>query len=199
MARMIRKGVIQNRVYDIEKYLDTVSPNRIYLDVDGVLFHSCQAIIDVCNKSYGYDCKLTGKDILNWNFKEIDDFDDTVIEYLFSCNSFFKNVQWVDGALEFINRHYYDITIVTKGNCQNVYNKMRFFLKNGIDVPVCGLPLSSSKRAINMDGGLLIDDCTQNLMESNATYRIQFLEYDDGNNDIREWTKNWNGLKMYRW
>lgn len=193
------KGAIQNRIYDINKYIESVNPNKIYLDVDGVLLHSCQAVIDVCNKTYEYDLKLTGKDIVNWNFKEIDDFDDTVIEYLFSCASFFRYVKWIDGALDFIKRHEKDIVIVTKGNNVNIYRKMQMFSKLGLDVPVCGLPLSCSKSSINMDGGLLIDDCTKNLNESNATYKIQFLEYDDGKNDIRKWTKDWNGLRMYKY
>lgn len=194
-----KKGVIQNKIYDINKYIESVKPNKIYIDVDGVLLHSCQAVIDVCKQTYGYNSKITGKDIVSWNFKELDNFDDDVIEYLFSCYSFFKYVKWIDGSLDFIKNHEKDIIIVTKGNNVNIYKKMRMFSKLNLNVPVCGLPLSCSKNSINMDGGLLIDDCTKNLNESNATYKIQFLEYDDGMNDIREWTKNWNGLKMYHW
>ena len=194
-----KKGVIQNKVYDINKYIENVKPNKIYIDVAGVLLHSCQAVIDVCKQTYGYNSKITGKDIVSWNFKELDNFDDDVIEYLFSCYSFFKYVKWIDGALDFIKSHEKDIIIVTKGNNVNIYKKMRMFSKLNLNVPVCGLPLSCSKNSINMDGGLLIDDCTKNLNESNATYKIQFLEYNDGMNDVREWTKNWNGLKMYHW
>ena len=194
-----KKGVIQNKVYDINKYIENVKPNKIYIDVDGVLLHSCQAVIDVCKQTYGYNSKITGKDIISWNFKELDNFDDDVIEYLFSCYSFFKYIKWIDGALDFIKNHEKDIIIVTKGNNVNIYKKMRMFSKLNLNVPVCGLPLSCSKNSINMNGGLLIDDCTKNLNESNATYKIQFLEYDDGMNDVREWTKNWNGLKMYHW
>lgn len=196
---MVKKGVIQNNVYNIDKYIESVKPNKIYLDVDGVLLHSCQAVIDVCNKTYEYNSCLTGKDIVSWNFKELDNFEDDVIEFLFSCNSFFKYVMWIEGALDFIKRHEKDVIIVTKGNNVNVYQKMKMLSKLGLNVPVCGLPLCCGKDNINMDCGLLIDDCTQNLIDSNATYKIQFLEYNDGKDDIREWTKNWKGLKMYKW
>ena len=66
------------------------------------------------------------------------------------------------------------------------------------DVPFIGMPFNISKSIINMDG-LFIDDNTKNLLESNAPYKIQFLEYNDHMNDKREWTKDWHGFKMYKW
>jgi hypothetical protein len=48
-----------------------------------------------------------------------------------------------------------------------------------------------------MDGGLFIDDCTCNLNESNATYKLIFMEYNDGNE--REWQLGWDGERIYEW
>ena len=39
----------------------------------------------------------------------------------------------------------------------------------------------------------------KNLIESNAKYKVQFLEYNDGLNEQREWIKGFNGYKMYKW
>ena len=61
----------------------------------------------------------------------------------------------------------------------------------------CGLYLNENKGDINMSSSLFIDDCVNNLNESNAKYKIMFKEYND--NREREWQKGWNGLVMYNW
>lgn len=196
----INSGVLCGKVLDIEKFIKAVNPNRIYLDVDGVLFHSCEAICTLVNNSSctNFMGNFKGQDILSWNFKELKlNLTDEEIEQLFSIQEFFCIVKYIKGAYNFLKRHAKDITIVTKGTKENIWYKSVFF--ESLNVPICGLPFECSKGVINMDGGLLIDDSTNNLKESNATYKIQFLEYNDGKNDIREWTKGWNGLKMYHW
>ena len=192
----VNSGVLCGKVFDIEKFIKAVSPNRIYLDVDGVLFHSCQAICNIINEIHGTSFK--GSDIISWNFKELElGLTDEDVEHLFSIQDFFCIVNYIEGAYDFLKHHANDITIVTKGTKENIWYKSLFF--EHLNVPICGLPFECSKGAINMNGGLLIDDSTNNLKESNATYKIQFLEYNDGKNNIREWTKDWKGLKMYHW
>lgn len=191
-----KSGTIRGVVTDIEKFIKATNPNRIYLDVDGVLFHSCQAICTIINKIHGTSFK--GSDIVSWNFKELNlGLTDEEVEDLFSTQEFFCIVNYINGAYDFLKRHAKDVIIVTKGTKENIWYKSVFF--EHFNVPICGLPFECSKGMINMEGGLLIDDSTNNLKESNATYKIQFLEYKDGKNNIREWTKGWNGLKMYHW
>lgn len=193
-----KNGVFNNKVINIDKFIKTIKPNKIYLDIDGVIWHSCQAVCDVINKRY--DTNIQGNEILSWNFKELkSDFTDEDVEYIFGDPYFFKCVRWINGAFEFIRTYKDNITIVTKGTFDNLSRKVDEFKELKLDTIICGLPLNSSKSEINMEGGLLIDDCTKNLEESNATHKIQFLEYNDNMNDIREWTKDWKGLKMYRW
>ena len=194
----INNGVLCGKVLDIDRFIKTTNPNRIYLDVDGVIWHSCQAFCDVINKRFGTN--VQGNEILSWNFKELkDDLTDEDVECIFGDYYFFKCIRWVNGAYDFIRRYKDKITIVTKGTCMNLTRKLEEFDALGLDIAVCGLSLNDSKASVNMNGGLLIDDCTNNLIESNATYKIQFLEYKDNKNDIREWTKGWRGLKMYKW
>ena len=185
-------------ISDIEKFIDYVNVNHIYLDVDGVLIHSCQAICDILNEDKGTN--FTGNQVLSWNFKEIcPDLTDGDIELLFADDRFFKYVQWIKGAREFIERHENDITIVTKGTYLNILRKILFFNRYDISVPIEGLSLDTSKNEIDMSNGIFIDDCTKNLIESNAKYKVQFLEYNDGLNEQREWIKGFNGYKMYKW
>ena len=187
------------RIIDnIEDFIKWTNIEKIYLDVDGVLIHSCQAICDMLNENKGTN--FTGDQILSWNFKEIcPDLTDGDIELLFADDRFFKYVQWIKGAREFIERHENDITIVTKGTYLNILRKILFFNRYDISVPIEGLSLDTSKNEIDMSNGIFIDDCTKNLIESNAKYKVQFLEYDDELNEQREWIKGWNGYKMYKW
>ena len=185
-------------ISDINEFINYIGVNQIYLDVDGVLFHSCQAICDIINEDKGTN--FTGDQIISWNFKEIcSDLTDTDIENLFADDRFFKYVQWINGAKDFIKRHEDNITIVTKGTYQNIFRKIVFFNGHNINVKVKGLPLDMSKSEIDMSNGIFIDDCTQNLIESNAKYKVQFLEYNDNLNEYREWIKGWNGYKMFKW
>ena len=185
-------------ISDIEKFIDYVNIDHIYLDVDGVLIHSCQAICDILNEDKGTN--FTGNQVLSWNFKEIcPDLTDGDIELLFADDRFFKYVQWIKGAREFIERHENNITIVTKGTYLNILRKILFFNYYNLNVVIKGLPLDTSKNEIDMSKGIFIDDCTKNLIESNAKYKVQFLEYNDGLNEQREWIKGFNGYKMYKW
>lgn len=194
----IKNGILRNNVINIDKFISTVNPDKIYLDVDGVIWHSCQAACDVINKRYGTN--IQGNEILSWNFKEVaTNFKDEDIEYIFADYYFFKCIKWINGAFNFINRYKDKIIIVTKGTFQNIQRKIDIFDELGLNIHIYGIPLDNSKSIINMQNGLFIDDSTKNLNESNATYKIQFLEYKDNKNDIREWTKDWKGLRMYKW
>lgn len=185
-----------NIIENIYKFIEQNNIEKIYLDIDGVILHSCQAICDMLNEIQGTNFK--GNDILSWNFKEAcPNLTDEQIEFLFADPIFFQYVKTIEGAYEFINQYKDKIILITKGTIGNICNKYLFF--KDLNVAICGLPFNVSKGLINMSDGLFIDDCTNNLNESNAKYKIQFLEYNDHMNDKREWTKDWHGLKMYRW
>lgn len=191
-----RKG---NIITNIENFINHYNIQNIFLDVDGVLWHSCQAVCDIINKQQ--NTNFTGNQVLGWNFKEIcPNLTDDDIEKIFADMDFFTYVTWIKGAIGFLVRHADDITIVTKGTDKNINRKEKFFRDCGLGhIEIIGLPLDYSKSIINMKDGLFIDDCTKNLNESNAKYKIQFCEYNDGMNEKREWIKDWNGLKMYKW
>lgn len=188
-----------NIVRNIDRYIQQHKLEYIYVDMDGVLIHSCQAICDMINEMQGTN--FTGDEVLSWNFHEIcPTLTDEDIEKLFADPIFFQHVQWINGAFEFIKRYKNRVMIITKGTKENI-NLKREFLKEYfdlyLDLMFCSLNLNESKGDIDMSDGLFIDDCTNNLKESNAKYKIMFKEYND--NKEREWQKDWNGLVMYNW
>lgn len=184
-------------IRNIDNYINHIDIKYIYLDIDGVLIHSCQAICDMINEKQGTN--FTGDEVLSWNFHEIcPNLSDKDVENLFADPIFFQYVRWIEGALDFIKQYQNKIILITKGTQKNIHNKEIFFFDQyKLEVPFIGLTLNQSKNTIDMSDGLFIDDCTSNLNESNAKYKIMFKEYND--NKEREWQKDWNGLVMYNW
>lgn len=193
-------------INNIDKFIHEHNIGTIYLDVDGVIFASCQALVDILNKKNGTN--YSGEDVLSWNFKEVaPNITEKEVEDLFNDDEFFEMVKPIKGALRFLDTYRKSIIIVTKCNPNNAIKKYQWFEKNGFgDIPIIPLPLSIQKNIIDMTDYILnddkvmtlfIDDSTYNLDNSYADYRIQFREYQDEKN--RSWQNEWNGYIMYGW
>lgn len=188
-------------IKDIDSFITDMEIDKIFLDIDGVIFHSCQAMIDILNERY--DGNFDGSDVTSWNFQCCyRGMTSEEIESIFNNGLFFKIVKPIDGALEFMDRYRDKIILVTKANIENYALKRKWFDDRGFkDIPMIALPLNVSKGFINMDNineySLFIDDSTQNLIDCNADYKVQMREYCDDKE--REWQKSWNGLVMYQW
>jgi hypothetical protein len=121
---------------------------------------------------------------------------DEDIEWLFSTVEFFNIVEFQDGAYEFLLKHQDNITLVSKGTKQNLKFKRIFFDFMGLDkIKLIGLPIEESKSVVDMSDGIFIDDCTYNLVESNAKYKVLFKEY----NNVTSWSQGWNGDVLRSW
>jgi uncharacterized HAD superfamily protein len=188
-------------IKDIDSFITDMEIDKIFLDIDGVIFHSCQAMIDILNERY--DGNFDGSDVTSWNFQCCyRGMTSEEIESMFNNGLFFKVVKPIDGALEFMDRYRDKIILVTKANIENYALKRKWFDDRGFkDIPMIALPLNVSKGFINMNNiyeySLFIDDSTQNLIDCNADYKVQMREYCDDKE--REWQKGWNGLVMYKW
>lgn len=188
-------------IKDIDSFITDNEIDKIFLDIDGVIFHSCQAMIDILNERYGGN--FDGSDVTSWNFQCCyRGMTSEEVESIFNNGLFFKIVKPIDGALEFMDRYRDKIILVTKANIENYALKRKWFDDRGFkDIPMIALPLNVSKGFINMNNiyeySLFIDDSTQNLIDCNADYKVQMREYCDGKE--REWQKGWNGLVMYQW
>ena len=188
-------------IKDIDSFITDMEIDKIFLDIDGVIFHSCQAMIDILNERYGGN--FDGSDVTSWNFQCCyRGMTSEEVESIFNNGLFFKIVKPIDGALEFMDRYRDKIILVTKANIENYALKRKWFDDRGFkDIPMIALPLNVSKGFINMNNiyeySLFIDDSTQNLIDCNADYKVQMREYCDDKD--REWQKGWNRLVMYQW
>ena len=190
-------------IKDIDSFIKDNNITHIFLDIDGVIFHSCQAMIDILNERYGGN--FDGSDVTSWNFQCCyPNMTSEEIEDTFNDPKFFDIVKPIDGALEFMDRYRDKIILVTKASVENYAHKRKWFDDRGFNIPMIALPLNVSKGFIDMQNctefynySLFIDDSTNNLQETNADYNIMFKEYNDQKE--REWQKDWDGLVMYQW
>ncbi len=193
-----------NVIDNIEDFIKDNHITKIFVDMDGVIFHSCQAIIDLLNERYSG--RFNGSDVTDWNFKCCyPNMTDEEIENIFNDTRFFYIVQPIDGALEFLDKYRNKIILVTKANIENYYHKRKWLdNKKFKDIPLIALPLNVSKGYIDMtyslkegEHSLFIDDSVNNLRDTNSDFCIMFKEYNDRKE--REWQKSWNGKVMYHW
>ena len=190
-------------IKDIDSFIKDNNITHIFIDIDGVIFHSCQAMIDILNERYGGN--FDGSDVTSWNFQCCyPNMTSEEIEDTFNDPKFFDIVKPIDGALEFMDRYRDKIILVTKANIENYALKRKWFDDRGFNMPIIALPLNVSKGFIDMQNctglynySVFIDDSTNNLQETNADYDIMFKEYNDQKE--REWQKGWDGLVMYQW
>ena len=182
--------MIKVKISDIE----LLNPNYYFLDFDCTLVKSLNESTRILNSIHNMNLKP--EDIKTWNFKEYDPtLTDKEIEKIFADESFFKELKFYEGAKEFCIRHKDKIIVVTKGTDKNLYLKKNWLKENGIDVPVIGLPVEVSKKFINMnDRSVFIDDSTNNLVDSNATWKVQFREFGE-----TCWNKGWEGCVINSW
>ena len=188
-------------INNIDDFIKEMSITHLFIDIDGVIFASCDAIIQILNERYGGSFK--GSDVTSWDFQCCyPNMTSEEIEDTFNDPKFFDIVKPIDGALEFMDRYRNKIILVTKANFENYAHKRKWFDDRGFNIPIIALPLNVSKSLVNMNSideySLFIDDNTQNLIDSNSDFKVQFREYQS-NNDKREWVKDWDGMVLYKW
>src|SRR5574344_647439 len=170
-------------INNIDDFIKEMSITHLFIDIDGVIFASCDAIIQILNERYGGHFK--GSDVTSWDFQCCyPNMTSEEIEDTFNNPKFFDIVKPIDGALEFMDRYRDKIILVTKANFENYAHKRKWFNdRNFADIPIIALPLNVSKGLINMDNideySLFVDDSTQNLIDCNADYKVQMREYYD--------------------
>lgn len=181
-------------IKEVEKLIQQENLH-IFLDIDGVLFNSVETSVKLLNEKFNRN--VDPKSISVWNFSDkFPEITDEDIEWLFGTVDFFNIVEFQKGAFEFLVKHQDNITLVTKGVPSNLRYKTIFFEMMGLDkIKFIGLPIDQSKSVVDMSDGIFIDDCTYNLVESNAKIKILFKEYDN----FTEWSQGWDGLIMRSW
>ena len=190
-----------NIINNIDDFIKKHNITHLFIDIDGVIFASCDSIIQILNERYGGN--FDGSDVTSWNFQCCyPNMTSEEIEDTFNDPKFFDIVKPIDGALEFMDRYRDKIILVTKASVENYAHKRKWLDDRGFNMPIIALPLNVSKSLVNMNSideySLFIDDNTQNLIDSNSDFKVQFREYQS-NNDKREWVKDWDGMVLYKW
>lgn len=171
-----------------------LNPRRYYIDFDSTLVNSVKAIVCILNNQYNKHVDY--KDINEWDFSDHFKIDSKGVLTLFDSEEFFNIVEFYDGALEFLKENINKVTIISKGNPTNLKLKGEFLAKNGLsEIKYIGLPLNKSKGCISMTDCVFIDDVTSNLYETNATYKIQFREFDED----KSWNSGWDREILISW
>ena len=178
--------------------LEYVANNLIldwYIDADGVLLRSVDAVVDILNARFNKS--VLPQDITNWNFSCSFDVTDQDIEDIFSSDEFFERVKFQDGAIDFLKRNKEWVDVITKGTDRNIELKRKLFADNGLgDINIIGLPLNISKDIVDMKDGVFVDDVVSNLNDvRTARYKVLFKEYDN----YTQWSDGWNGMILRSW
>lgn len=178
--------------------------DKIFCDVDGVLLHTVQAVVDIYNSDYQFYSKFEPVDwttVNTWNFKECQCMSKKELYTIFKSKRFFDTVRPMPGATDALRQlsDTYKINTVTLGSKPNLNGKRHYLLcknrefKESIDDYI-GLDSSLyfDKSNVNMHDGIFIDDSESNLLTSNAPIKICF-------GDVYSWNENWNGYRCYNW
>lgn len=197
-------------INNIDDFIKENGINRIYLDWDGVITHSCQAIVDICNKLYHTNVK--GVDVTKWDFTDVfPTLKTEVMEALFEDKAFFENLKFIDGVVDFMKRYKDEIIIVTKSSPKNFIGKINKLKEVGLeDISIIPIPFKENKNVIDMlcykgetvgdknsVKSLFIDDNVENLWSSDADFAICFKEYNDDKD--RQWQRLLTDYVMYHW
>lgn len=152
----------------------------IYVDFDNTIVESHKRIIELLNKRY--NLSKTEEDLIDWGYRSIASITEEEKLSLFEENDFFSGLEFKDGFLDVLNKHYNsnEFIIATKGTPKNLEKKIAWIKKNiPYDIKVIGITNDNfSKKQVDMSEGIQIDDCSYAL-DTNAKIKIL---YKGGNN-----------------
>ena len=174
---------------------------RFYIDFDNTIVDSVARICDLYNDDFCYYDRyipVNPLDIKTWEFKELTFADSKTINQYFTQPRFFNEcLREMNDACSIINRFHNNgdtIIIVSSGVDPNLRLKKAWLRNRVFFDEFIGLDINKhkNKNHIDMKGGILIDDMTQNLKGSNAMYKICF-------GDKYAWNSDWDGIRCRTW
>lgn len=147
---------------------------KIFCDFDDTLVRSSKKVVEIINSDFG--TSKTEDDVKDWGYKSIyHGMNKQIIDKIFADERFFINLEFFDGALEFLsNRDVEFCTLGTKENLKRKYNFLKENFPSGFSYS--GLE-HGDKSSIDMSGGIQIDDKVSYLENTNASVKILFRNY----------------------
>ena len=168
---------------------------KLYLDFDGCLVNSIDAIVSLYNddfQAYPDYHHIKSSDIHTWNFEECNCGSPEIFNTYFNTPRFFEHLRFMEHADTFIwlLSYQFDFVIVSCGNSPNlkltqqwINNKLKLYINdtkmlNQGKVDFIGVNFKdhNDKSHIDMSDGIFVEDTYDNLVTSNAKYKIIFGE-----------------------
>lgn len=176
-----------------------LSLKTVYVDFDNVLVNTTKCIVDLYNEDFRYYRNfrpVNWWEVDTWNFKECRCADTNYINTYFNQPRFFEKLEvmsWAEMVIEELMQDY-KVYIVTMGYSPNLCQKREWLTRNFPYVKMIGVDMGKYKNKSNIDmsDGILIDDCSTNLLTSNARQNMCFGE-------LSSWNKDWSGLRCINW
>lgn len=160
---------------------------KILIDIDDTFLKSSEEIIRELNNKNG--TSKTIDDLIDYQYRSIDNnITQEDINKMYASNEFFENVNFNDGAIDFIKKYsdIFDIVFVSYGTLKNLNKKVQLLTKvvnkYVIDnVYFAGFETGkANKREILLDNVYLaIDNHVDHLNELSAPKKILLKNYMD--------------------
>lgn len=182
---------------------DNKNKIMLYLDVDDTILKSSEAVIKILNKKYNITPPKTIDNMKDWGYRSIYKYvSSDEVEKIYESDEFFNIVEFDQVFLDFYNKNKdkFDITIVTKGNKENIVKKEKLIKKVlGDDIQYIGMEFKIDvygnriedhrKYSVNMKHGIQIDDRTDAVRDTNANVKILL-----NHGRVRTWNQNYYNI-----
>lgn len=156
--------------------------NKIYVDVDDVIFNTSELVIQLLNKYYNITPPKTVNDLKDWGFKSIyRDIDYKIIYDFWDSDEFFEQVKINEDFIDFYKKTKDDVfywVFLTQGTEQNLKKKKELLQKYFSKFDFIGVPTNAKKKNLDLSDGIQIDDNYDNLL-SNAYFKILIKNFHE--------------------
>lgn len=162
---------------------------KILIDIDDTLLKSSEEIIRQLNRKNGTN--KTIDDLIDYQYRSIDEnLTQEEINMMYASEEFFNNVNFNDGAIDFIKKYsnIFDIVFVSYGTEENLLRKINFLSKltdqynlNNIFFASCETGKANKSEVLLDHVYLAIDNHAGHLQELNAPKKILLKNFKEVN------------------
>lgn len=156
---------------------------KLFVDFDSTLVNSRETALNIFNYTFGQ--KYSNEQLRKRNFKDLFPLvNEKMIHEVFTSKMFYDFLEFKENSFNILEMYskFYSIQLVTKVHREGMENKAVWISKN---IPSSLIPTiifvdsGASKKDIDMEGGVFIDDFVENLRETNAKIKILYAPYPD--------------------
>jgi 5'(3')-deoxyribonucleotidase len=176
-----------------------MNKRNLFLDFDGVPANSLKAYCDYYKRYYGGNPDWTKVKLYDLR-DQCPDIPIDQVKHIFARKDFFKILQFMPNAYDVLQKlkNNYTEILVSIGTFENISNKSIWVKKNMSFIKkayfIYDEDCTLDKSMIDMNGGIIVDDCAANLESSNADIKILF----DNNFNWNKGFINYD-FKTYDW